>query len=474
MYNKKHMAVQKSKIKYILIIALIITIFLIIKSVYNIQVTTIKNVDKATYFSFEEDLNKTGNVIIKYVNSEGNEIAESQTITGKVGEEYNTTRKNIDGYKPYGNDPINKIGNYSDLDINVIYMFEKIGNEVTATTNGNIVTVQVIKNKEAASKEVKFSIITENENGEKIKGAKYIVTNNSSAVIRNSIAYAEKLIIGSLTINEEGTDTYYIKELSAPKGYQNITDRIGVNITKTYVEDQNSYNIVANLIDSNSNVDIQFDENNNEIILIIKNAKKSEEDHPTDQKFDLSINKSIEEVKLVVNGKEQIKQKDGDKLLKIDIPKSKVDSSSIEVTYRIEVKNVGDIPGYVTEITDVLPDDMEVIESNNWVVNNKNAISNIFERDIINPGESVITYIKCNLKLNKENIGMKTNKAIISGYYNDYGIADSTPNNEFEEPLLITIKTGGKVLITIETVIALFIIIAIIYTIKKEQKNEIK
>ena len=84
MYNKKHMAVQKSKIKYILIIALIIIIFLIIKSVYNIQVTTIKNVDKATYFSFEEDLNKTGNVIIKYVNSEGNEIAESQTITGKV------------------------------------------------------------------------------------------------------------------------------------------------------------------------------------------------------------------------------------------------------------------------------------------------------------------------------------------------------------------------------------------------------
>ena len=68
-------------------------------------------------------------------------------------------------------------------------------------------------------------------------------------ILLQTIAYAEKLIIGSLTINEEGTDTYYIKELSAPKGYQNITDRIGVNITKTYVEDQNSYNIVENLID---------------------------------------------------------------------------------------------------------------------------------------------------------------------------------------------------------------------------------
>ena len=470
MYNKKHM--MKSKVKnkgvYFLILALIITILCITRSVYNIQVATIKAVDKLADFSTDNQ-NKTGKVIIKYIDSEGNEIATSETISGQVGEEYSTSRKKIDGYKRYGNDPINKVGNYDDLDIEVTYVYEKIGNEVKTSTDGNTVTVQVIKNQEQVNQEVKLSIITENENGEKIKGAKYIVTDNNSAVIRNSTAYAEKLLVGSITINQEGTDVYNIRELSAPNGYENIKDKIGVQIVKTYKNDLNTYAISANLAEQNSNVDIQYNENDGEIIVTIKNTKKQEEVKPITKTFDLEINKSISEVKLNVDGKTKVEKAEGNKLLKIDIPKSKINSSSAEITYKIEVKNIGELPGYVSELTDIIPENMELIESEDWNLDEKIALSNTFEGEILNPGESFVTYITFNWNFNEENIGLKTNKAVISGYFNDYGISDNTPSNESEAPILVTVKTGGKVLITIEVVVALAIICGIVYIIKKRK-----
>ena len=38
---------------------------------------------------------QTGNVVVKYVDASGNEIAESTTINGKIGEEYKAVRKDI-------------------------------------------------------------------------------------------------------------------------------------------------------------------------------------------------------------------------------------------------------------------------------------------------------------------------------------------------------------------------------------------
>ena len=46
-------------------------------------------------------------------------------------------------------------------------------------------------------------------------------------------------------------------------------------------------------------------------------------------------------------------------------------------------------------------------------------------------------------KLNSNNIGMRTNKAKILQYYNEYDLIDPTPDNEGEDGLLVTIKTGG-------------------------------
>ena len=53
-----------------------------------------------------------GTVKIKYVDTTGKSIAKGETISGNIGEWYETKRKQISSYKPYGDEPLNKKGYY--------------------------------------------------------------------------------------------------------------------------------------------------------------------------------------------------------------------------------------------------------------------------------------------------------------------------------------------------------------------------
>jgi LPXTG-motif cell wall-anchored protein len=65
-----------------------------------------------------------GKVIVKYEDSLGNTISESTTLTGKVGESYQTTEKEIEGYNLI--DVIGEsVGVYSQSDQEVIYIYKK-------------------------------------------------------------------------------------------------------------------------------------------------------------------------------------------------------------------------------------------------------------------------------------------------------------------------------------------------------------
>lgn len=66
-----------------------------------------------------------GTVNIKYVDINGNEIAESTSISGNVGTEYKAERKSIATYAPYGAEPYNKAGNYEKETQEVVFVYEK-------------------------------------------------------------------------------------------------------------------------------------------------------------------------------------------------------------------------------------------------------------------------------------------------------------------------------------------------------------
>lgn len=163
-----------------------------------------------------------GKVIVKYQDNQGKKLQDDLVLSGNLGDVYETQRPEISSYKAYGNDPINKIGNYDLNDIEVVYVYEKENDDVNIINEDNVITVQVIKGQYDKNEEIKWKIITKSVNEDIIKGANYKITDSNSNVIRNATSYGNELIVGSLTINKEGTDMYSIEQVSAPDGYEKL------------------------------------------------------------------------------------------------------------------------------------------------------------------------------------------------------------------------------------------------------------
>ncbi|MBD5137701.1 MAG: hypothetical protein HDT39_17475, partial [Lachnospiraceae bacterium] len=90
-----------------------------------------------TYVYQKNDITeKTGKVIVRYVDESDNEIKVSTTLTGIVGEDYETAEADIEGYT-LKTSPENAKGKYTEADITVTYVYQK--NQVTEKTGRIIV-----------------------------------------------------------------------------------------------------------------------------------------------------------------------------------------------------------------------------------------------------------------------------------------------------------------------------------------------
>ena len=184
-----------------------------------------------------------------------------------------------------------------------------------------------------------------------------------------------------------------------------------------------------------------------------KNDDYPENDESTERiyvkYFDLDITKYIEEVK-VNNGKDEKVQKVGQdkkgELVEIDVKERKVKNTTITVTYGLIVKNIGEIPGYATEITDYVPEDFKLLENGTWSIEGNKAVTTSLKNTLINPGESTKLYITFEWNLAKGNIGSRINEAKITRYANEYNAKDPTEDNNDKEELLVTVKTGSGVI----------------------------
>lgn len=84
-----------------------------------------------TIFFNEEVVHKSSRVIVKYVDELGNELSEELILEGKLGENYSTDIREIDGYTlDIENLPNNALGIYEE-DIIVVYNYKKIAESAT-------------------------------------------------------------------------------------------------------------------------------------------------------------------------------------------------------------------------------------------------------------------------------------------------------------------------------------------------------
>ena len=207
-----------------------------------------------------------------------------------------------------------------------------------------------------------------------------------------------------------------------------------------------------------------------------KNDDNTDNDETTEkayvQFFDLSIEKYIEKVTVNTNGNETTEEVGYDKkgeLVKVDVKGSEVNNTKLTVTYGLVVKNIGEIPGYATEITDYVPENFKLMEDEKWTLNGNTAVSTALKDTELNPGESTILEITFEWNLAEGNIGERRNEAEITAYANEYDAEDITKDNKDGEDLLVSIKTGSEVIKIVEMIAMYTAVFALgVYFVKRK------
>ncbi len=408
---------------------------------------------------------QVGEVIVKYVDVDGNELASSEKLTGSIGNEYKAIRKDIATYVPYGEEPINKTGNYEKQSNEVTFVYQKEDENVEVSEENNTVTVKTFHEKNV--KEYSVKIITKDQNGNLIKGMIYNVTSSDGETLRNGKVEGDTFVVGTLTIADEGSNNYKVEE-DTQSYYEKLEERpIEFVVNKVWNEQNKEYEVSLDYAKDLNGV--TFEINDSEIIINITNI-----DQKVDNIFDLKINKYISKVVVKENNKvtkEYTKNESNQNdVVKVDVAKSKVNNTKLEVTYKIVVENVGNVPGYATEIVDYLPQEFKYISGGQWIVDGNKATTTELKDILLNSGDKKELEITAEWELKESSLGLRENKVEIVEYENDLGIDDKTPDNIGTADILATIKTGEAQVPVFIILMILNLTVILIYIAKSKRK----
>ena len=193
------------------------------------------------------------------------------------------------------------------------------------------------------------------------------------------------------------------------------------------------------------------------------------------EKFDLEVSMGITKISIQSGDKVKTNNYDNSNFAKEEISAKEVKGSKVIIEYSINVKNAGDIEGYVKKLVDYVPQDMEFNSSYNgndrWYTSKDgNIYSSSLENVEIKPGETKTLKLVLTKNMTEENTGNVSNQVEIYEDYNIYGISDidSKPGNKVQKEddlaiadVLVLIKTGAEYLYTSVFIIILTISIPV-------------
>lgn len=201
------------------------------------------------------------------------------------------------------------------------------------------------------------------------------------------------------------------------------------------------------------------------------------------EKFDLSLSKTISKVTIKTKGKTITKSYNNSKLEKIEIKSKEMEGATVAIEYTITVRNEGAIPGYANKIVDYLKDtDLKFNSELNskWYLGTDGNLYNAdLSSKIINPGEEVNVKLVLTKAMTDKNTGITNNTAELYETYNKEGKEDydSIPANKVQNEddmgiaeIIITVKTGQVTYIVL-AILILVVICGGAYLIKKKVIN---
>ena len=203
--------------------------------------------------------------------------------------------------------------------------------------------------------------------------------------------------------------------------------------------------------------------------------------------YDLSLNKYITNVELTYGSQKQTYSYDNSKLAKVEIPAKKINNAKVTIEYKIEVKNEGNVDAIIESIADYKPDGLDFDKSLNsgWNIDNQNKLTNVsMLGSKLEPGKTRGVTLYLTKTLSKDSMGTFTNSAEILKSTNllnlkdvdsTEGNKDKTEDDYSEAQIVISVKTGAVLYVSIILGIILLLIgMIVLIKTNKLKANRIK
>lgn len=164
------------------------------------------------------------------------------------------------------------------------------------------------------------------------------------------------------------------------------------------------------------------------------------------EKFNMAVEKYITKSAVIIDGKEKVTEYDELKLGKIEIKAKDLNKSTVKLTYKINITNIGEVPGTIENVIDYLAKDMVFDEDLNkgWYLTEDGKVYNDTLKDTsIEPGEMKSLEIVLEKKMTEDNTGVISNKVEITKLKNKEGAEESNVKDNIDtQEMIITVKTG--------------------------------
>lgn len=189
--------------------------------------------------------------------------------------------------------------------------------------------------------------------------------------------------------------------------------------------------------------------------------------------FDLSLNKSLTQIKMADGKKTKAIPYENKKLGKIEVDAKRINNTNLVIEYTMTITNKGNVAGYAKKIVDYLPKELEFSSNLNkdWYTSGETLVCTALENELIKPGETKEVKLLLTKKMNENATGTVTNKAEITETYNDQGLLDeknAEDDANSSANVIIGIKTGGPVTYAVLTLTILAIAGCGAYIINKK------
>ena len=199
------------------------------------------------------------------------------------------------------------------------------------------------------------------------------------------------------------------------------------------------------------------------------------------QNFDLKLDKYVSRILVQNASGTTTREYNHATAAKVELNANEMNGSNIIIEYHIVVTNVGEVAGYARSIVDYMPSDLEFSSELNkdWYERNNALYTTALGNDFINPGESRTVTLTLTKTMGEDNL-VTRNHAEIYEAYNDLGLKDSnsTPGNHVtgendmgSADVIISIRTGGVIYMTIGITIVIIALAGILAGIIVKRKN---